>query len=273
MCFFRPGVLADSVKTLAVGHECPLFSHHSCRLASHAQFTSHPDHNTTTDFHNVSETSSFHAAPTPDSLQATPTRRDFLCSSNCVADFSAARTNLRPLHNLRFVLSLTSLSLHRHGHHGAQETRNQQLVGQVSVSRPAALELPSRVSKSHPVPREFRSVCLPSSSHARFVTRSRSQPDLFVRLNLVHEELFSTLPQQRSLLLIHRLQVALDFAVVWSRIACRSGSRSACLIFLVSCGFVLCPDNGMLSALHKSLSSVLLQTQWLVTGVGLGHEH
>ena len=127
------------------------------------------------------------------------------------------------------------------------------------MSRPAALELPSRVSKSHPVSREIRSVCLPSSSHARFVPRSRSQPDLFVRLNLVHEELFSTLPQQRSLLLIHRLQVALDFAVVWSRIACCSGSRSACtsLIFLVSCGFVSCPENGMLSALHTSLSSVL----------------
>ena len=86
-------------------------------------------------------------------------------SSNCVADFSAARTNLRPLYNLWFVLSLTSLSLHRHGHHSAQETRNQQLAGQLSVSRPAALELPSRVSKSHPVSREFRSVCLPSSAH------------------------------------------------------------------------------------------------------------
>ena len=30
----------DVVKTLTVGHECPIFSHqHSCRLVSHAQFT------------------------------------------------------------------------------------------------------------------------------------------------------------------------------------------------------------------------------------------
>ena len=43
------------------------------------------------------------------------------------------------------------------------------------------------------------------------------------------------------------------------RIACRSDSRSACtsLIFLVTCGFVSCPDNGTLSALHTSRSSVL----------------
>ena len=34
-------------------------------------------------------------------------------------------------------------------------------------------------------------------------------------INLVFEELFSNLPQHRSLLLSHRLQVALDFAVVF----------------------------------------------------------
>ena len=164
-------------------------------------------------------------------------------------------------------------------------------------------------------------------------------------MNLVHEELFSTFPLGRSLLLIPHLQVALDFPVIplsnhrlqmpvlplgptslfdsaafvvessspsetfpvtvaratqtssavatlWRRpprlpapptrsTVCRGHthplvrlpsvssevqgllvvvvSRSACTssIFIVSCGFVSCPDNGMLSALHTSLNSVL----------------
>ena len=46
-------------------------------------------------------------------------------------------------------------------------------------------------------------------------------------INLVHEELFSSLPQHRSLLLVHRLQVALDFAVVFRcrSTACRCSIR------------------------------------------------
>ena len=46
-------------------------------------------------------------------------------------------------------------------------------------------------------------------------------------IHLVHEALFSTLLQHRSLLLIHRLQVALGFAVVFRcrTTACRSSTR------------------------------------------------
>ena len=216
----------DFVKTLAVGHECPLFSHqHSCRLVSHPQFTGIQIKNTAADFQNASETSSFLAAPTPDSLEATPTRRDLLCP----AIASPVSVRLEPT----FVLcrtsglfcQLASLSLHRHGHHKAQETRNQQTVGPLYLSRPAAQELPPRVSKSHPVSREIRSVRPPNSSHVDKSSLCPHVSDLGQicmsglacrqLIKLVHEELFSTLPQHRSLLLVHCLQVALDFAVVF----------------------------------------------------------
>ena len=124
-----------------------------------------------------------------------------------------------------FILCTTSLSLHRHGHHGAQETQNLQTVVQLSVSRPTALELPSRVTKSHPMSREIRSGHPPCSSHVDRSSlcppfRVSARSDLCVQLhcrqliNLVHEELFSTFPLGRSLLLVPRLQVALDFPII-----------------------------------------------------------
>ena len=141
----------------------------------------HPDQNTTTDFHNASETSSFQAAPTPDSLDATPTRRDLLCPA--IAWLISVR--LEPIFVLCttfwFVLSLKSLSLHRHGDHNAQETRNQQTVGQLSVSKPNALELP-HAPASHIQYLVRFAVFVFQAAHtwteARFVPRFRSQPDL-----------------------------------------------------------------------------------------------
>ena len=61
-------------------------------------------------------------------------------------------------------------------------------------------------------------------TEARFVPRFRSQPDQICMssftfrqlINFVHEELFSTFPLGRSLLLIPRLQVALDFLPCYS---------------------------------------------------------
>ena len=121
----------------------------------------HPDQNTTADLHIVSETSSFQAAPTPDSLEASPTRRGLLCPTIA----SPISVRLEPTFVICTTsgLSLTSHSLHRHGHHRAQETRNQQTVEQLSLSRSAALDLPSHVSKSHPVSRAVCSVRPPSS--------------------------------------------------------------------------------------------------------------
>ena len=84
----------------------------------------------------------FRQLPRQNSLESHTKRPP--ASSNCVTSCSAARTNLHPLYNFWFVLSLPSQSLHRHRHHSAQETRNQHTVGQLSVRRPAALELSSR---------------------------------------------------------------------------------------------------------------------------------
>ena len=86
-------------------------------------------------------------------------------SSDCVANFSVARTNLRPLYNFRVVLSLTSLSLHRHGHHSAQETSEPANCRAVCSGQASCPELPSRFSKSHHVSRDIRSGRPPSSSH------------------------------------------------------------------------------------------------------------
>ena len=79
----------DFVKTLALGHGCPLFSPAflSSRLAR--PLHNHPDQNTTTDFHCASETFSLLAAPTRDSLEATPTRRDVLFPA--IASLTAVR--------------------------------------------------------------------------------------------------------------------------------------------------------------------------------------
>ena len=108
VCFFRPSMLGvmtaahvqDFVKTLAVGHECPLISHqHSCRLVSHAQLTS--IHIRTQQLISAARLTIFiRGAPTPDSLEATPTRRDFLCPA--IASLTSVR--LEPT----FVLCATS---------------------------------------------------------------------------------------------------------------------------------------------------------------------
>ena len=71
----------------------------------------HPDHNTTTDFHNASETSSFRQLTRLTASKPLPHEETSCVPAIASADFSAARTNLRPLHNLRFVLSLTSLPI------------------------------------------------------------------------------------------------------------------------------------------------------------------
>ena len=181
--FFQPGVLGvmttshvqDFMKTLTVGYESPLFSHqHSCRFVSHAQFIGILIR--IQQLISKTRLKHLHFRQLPRLTASRPLPHEE--TSNCVTSFSGARTNLRPLYNFWFVFSLTSLSLHRHGHHNAQETRNQQTVGQLSLSRPAALERPSRVSKSHPVSLEIRTVLPPSNS------RFRSQPDLYVRLHL-----------------------------------------------------------------------------------------
>ena len=63
------------------------------------------------------------------------------------------------------------------------ETRNLQTVGQLSLSRPAALELPLRVSRSHPVSRRIRSFHQLTCGQ-ELVPRFRSQPDPCVQLHL-----------------------------------------------------------------------------------------
>ena len=146
--FFRPSVLGvmtaahveDFVKTLAVGHERPPFSHqHSCRLVSYAHSTSIQIR--IQQLISTTRLKHLHFRQLPRLTGHFHTKRPPV-SSNCVANFSAARTILGPLYKFWFVLSLTSKSFHRHRHHSAQETRNQQTVGQLSVSRPAAPELP-----------------------------------------------------------------------------------------------------------------------------------
>ena len=133
----------DFVKTLTVGHECPLFSHqHSCRLVSPAPFTSIQIRiqqliSTTCvkhlHFRQLPRLTASRPLAHEEPTCVQQLRRWFQCGSN------------EPSSSVQLLvcLSLTSLSLHRHGHHSAQETRNQQSVGQLSVSRPAALEPPS----------------------------------------------------------------------------------------------------------------------------------
>ena len=97
------------------------------------------------------------------------------------------------------------------------------------------------MSKSHPVSRE---ILPPSNLHVdksslcpTFPISARSAcPASLSSADLAHEELFSTRPHHRSLLLIHRLQVALDFAAVYRcrTIACRCSTR-----FIRSASFLL----------------------------------
>ena len=194
----------------------------------------YPDQNTTIDVQSASETSSFQVAPTFDILEATPTRRYLLWSAT--ASLISARLELA------FVLCATFDMFFRWRHclamihHSAHETRNQQAVGPLSLSSPAALEVPSRVSKSHPVSREMCSVRPPSSSRGQERVLSRISDlrqictfDFTCRqvLVLVHGELFAALHQHCSLQHVHRLQVALDFAAVFrcKTIACSCSTR------------------------------------------------
>ena len=112
-------------------------------------------------------------------------------------------TTSKPLPHKKTSPVSALLFLHLHGHHNGQETRKQQTVGQLSRSRQAAPELPSRVSKSHPASRDIHSVRPPNSPH---VDKSSPFPTFatltLVRIpgfggrqliRLVHGELFSTL--------------------------------------------------------------------------------
>ena len=75
------------------------------------------------------------------------------------------------------------LSLHCHGHQRPQGTRNQQTAGQMSRSRPAALALPSHVTKSHSVSREIRSVRPLCTSQVYPVSHFHLPPGEHVRLD------------------------------------------------------------------------------------------
>ena len=74
------------------------------------------------------------------------------------------------------------LSLHCHGHQRPQGTRNQQTAGQMSRSKPAALALPSHVTKSHSVSREIRSVRPLCTSQVYPVSHFQFPPGEHVRL-------------------------------------------------------------------------------------------
>ena len=132
------------------------------------------------------------------------------------------------------------LSLNCHGHQRPQGTRNQQTAGQMSRSRPVALALPSHVTKSHSVSREIRSVRPLCTSQVYPVSHFHFPPGEHVRLAWScadqfrsrrvashNEELLRTLPQQSSLPLVQRVQVVLDFAVVFRShtIACNCSIR------------------------------------------------
>ena len=139
VCFFRPGVLGVMtaahvkafVKTLAVGHECLPFSHqHSCRSVSFRT----PNSSRSARHQLISTTRlkhlHFRHLPRLTALDHSHTKRPHV-SSNCVASSSAARTNLRPLYNFWFVLSLTSLSLP--SPRPPQRTRNSEPGNRRSV--------------------------------------------------------------------------------------------------------------------------------------------
>ena len=67
-------------------------------------------------------------------------------------------------------------SLHLDGHQRSQATRNQQTVGQLSLSSSGAIALPSLVSKSHSISCRMRSVRPPSNSQVDKSSLSHTLP-------------------------------------------------------------------------------------------------
>ena len=213
----------------------------------------HQDQNATTDFHSASATSSFQAAPTPGNLEAAPTRRDLLCPA--IASLVSVR--LEPSSSVQLLICVVTDvtgSPSQPDPIAHKKLGTSKLPGSCPRASLPPQKLPSRVSKSRPVSREIRSVRPPlqltrgqelALSHVADLGQICMSGFICRQLiNLVHEELFSTLPQHRSLLLIHRLHVALDVAVVFRcrTIACRCPTRFAMSASSSSgSNFVVCP--------------------------------